>query len=508
VQWPVLVVSVISAVFLYCLDTNLTSILIPVLLAEFGQASKLPWIFVGFSLGAIALVLPVGKLYTILPAKHLYLLFLTLFALGSGLCGTAQSMNMLIIGRVIAGAGGIGLYTGVIVILSSVTTVQERPAYVGLVGICWSLGRILGALFGGLLGSRSWRWGFFLNILVAGLFTPVYLTMIPTLDPLSLSPSKFKSKSTPTPTPTPLLPRLLTLDILGTLLSIISITGLITGISFGGLSYAWSSPPILTFFSLSILSLTLFFLQQKTCFLTSPTTRLFPVEIIGIPEVCLVFTISACCSTGGFLGLEYMSLYFQLVRGESTLGAAVRLLPMIGCMAVFMPLVGWVMPRVGGVLYWPVVGGVIATVGGVGLARLQTDTTPLWVYTPQILIGIGFALYLQMAYTAMPSYVPAGQKGNAMTLVIISQMGSIAFALSTAGSIFTNLSLSNLQALFPAQSRCVLQEAISGTSGNGEFVKSLSEGDRERVVGVLMRGLRGIFTIVYISFALSLVAAI
>ncbi|MAD84885.1 MAG: hypothetical protein CL912_18150 [Deltaproteobacteria bacterium] len=81
----------------------------------------------------MALVLPVGKLYTILPAKHLYLLFLSLFALGSGLCGAAQSMNMLIIGRVIAGAGGIGLYTGVIVILSSVTTAQERPTYVGLV---------------------------------------------------------------------------------------------------------------------------------------------------------------------------------------------------------------------------------------------------------------------------------------------------------------------------------------------------------------------------------------
>lgn len=79
--------------------------------------------------------------------------------------------------------------------------------------------------------------------------------------------------------------------------------------------------------------------------------------------------ISALCSTGGFLGLEYMSLYFQLVRGESTLGAAVRLLPMIGCMAVFMPVVGWVVPRVGGGVWWAVGGGVVATGGGVGLGE-------------------------------------------------------------------------------------------------------------------------------------------
>jgi MFS family permease len=42
-------------------------------------------------------------------------------------------MDMLIIGRVVAGAGGIGLYTGIIVVLSSITTAEERPAYVGLV---------------------------------------------------------------------------------------------------------------------------------------------------------------------------------------------------------------------------------------------------------------------------------------------------------------------------------------------------------------------------------------
>lgn len=53
------------------------------------------------------------------------------------------------------------------------------------------------------------------------------------------------------------------------------------------------------------------------------------------------------------------------------------------------------------------------------LARLQIDTTPFWIYTPQVLVGVGFALYLQMAYTAMPSYVSAEQKGNAMTMVII-----------------------------------------------------------------------------------------
>ena len=61
------------------------------------------------------------------------------------------------------------------------------------------------------------------------------------------------------------------------------------------------------------------------------------------------------------------------------------------------------------------------------LARLEINTPPLWIYTPQVLVGIGFALYLQMAYTAMPSYVPAAQKGNAMTLVIICNLSPLHF---------------------------------------------------------------------------------
>lgn len=135
---------------------------------------------------------------------------------------------------------------------------------------------------------------------------------------------------------------------------------------------------------------------------------------------------------------------------------------MIGCMAVVMPLTGIVMPKVGHILYWPIVGGLLALAGGTGFgessflllysvpslgysellfpnkifsvififtlcmlmymanpARLEKTTTPLWIYTPQVLVGIGFALYLQMAYTAMPSYAPASQKGNAMAMVII-----------------------------------------------------------------------------------------
>ena len=65
-------------------------------------------------------------------AKSLYLGSVILFMAGSALCGAAPNMNAFIVGRVIAGVGGNGVYLGVMTLLSVKTNDQERPMYLGL----------------------------------------------------------------------------------------------------------------------------------------------------------------------------------------------------------------------------------------------------------------------------------------------------------------------------------------------------------------------------------------
>lgn len=55
------------------------------------------------------------------------------FAVGSVLCGAAQTIDTCIVGRVISGVGGLGMYLGVMNIVSSLTTDKERPGYIGFV---------------------------------------------------------------------------------------------------------------------------------------------------------------------------------------------------------------------------------------------------------------------------------------------------------------------------------------------------------------------------------------
>lgn len=84
-------------------------------------------------IGGVAVTMPFGKLFGLYNVKWLYICSLVLFMGGSALCGAAPTMNAMIVGRVIAGMGGNGMYLGVITLLSVNTTPSERPLYLSLV---------------------------------------------------------------------------------------------------------------------------------------------------------------------------------------------------------------------------------------------------------------------------------------------------------------------------------------------------------------------------------------
>jgi len=83
-------------------------------------------------IGGVAVVLPFGKLYGLFNVKYLYIISVFLFMVGSALCGAAPTMNAFIVGRVLAGMGGNGMYFGVMTILSVNTSNKERPPYLAL----------------------------------------------------------------------------------------------------------------------------------------------------------------------------------------------------------------------------------------------------------------------------------------------------------------------------------------------------------------------------------------
>ena len=111
-RWVLVCVAIFSANVLYGLDTTIAADIQASVSETFGNVTQLGWLGVGFTLGSTVAILPLGKAYGIFDTKWIFISCLTMFAAGSALCGAAPSMNVIIVGRVWAGAGGAGMYLG------------------------------------------------------------------------------------------------------------------------------------------------------------------------------------------------------------------------------------------------------------------------------------------------------------------------------------------------------------------------------------------------------------
>ncbi|KAJ5456704.1 Major facilitator superfamily domaingeneral substrate transporter [Penicillium desertorum] len=237
-KWILVVIAILSSHMLFALDNTIVANIQPAIVAQYNEAGRISWLSVGFTLCSSATVLPWSKVYATYNAKWLYIGCVVLFMAGSALCGGAPNMNAMIIGRAMAGAGGSGMYFGVLTQLSVNTTVSERPFYIGLTAVSWGIGTVTGPAIGGAFAesAATWRWAFYINLVIGAVFAPVYVLLLPSFEPLPNATSKEK---------------VMNIDWVGSVLFIGALTTLIMGIDFGGVEWQWGSGQSIALFVVS-----------------------------------------------------------------------------------------------------------------------------------------------------------------------------------------------------------------------------------------------------------------
>ena len=116
----------LSALELYAVSTALPTI------AHDLRATQFVWVGSAYALSSTAFLPMSGGLAQVFGRRPAILLTIGLFALGSGICGGASSMDMLIAGRAIQGLGGGGIQSLTGIILADLVTLQERGLYASL----------------------------------------------------------------------------------------------------------------------------------------------------------------------------------------------------------------------------------------------------------------------------------------------------------------------------------------------------------------------------------------
>lgn len=493
VRWAVVVAAILSSAFLFALDNTIVADVQPVVVQHFDAVGKLTWLSVAFLIGAAATNLVWGKAYGQFNAKWTYIFCVVLFELGSAICGAAPSIDALIIGRAICGVGGAGMYVGVMTLLAATTTIHERPMYVGGTGLTWGLGTVLGPIIGGAFtdSSAGWRWAFYINLCIGAVCAPVYIFMLPSIDPRPGVSFKARAKE---------------MDYVGTILTVGAFVSGVMALSFGGITYPWNSGRIIGMFVCSgVLFILLGFQQVYTVF-TTTTRRIFPVEFFKSRTILILFCMTAAGGTAIVIPIYMIPLFFQFTRNDTALEAGVRLLPFIMLMIFAIIGNGAILSAYGYYMPWYLAGGLFVTVGGALMYTVDENTSVARVYGYTILIGFGDGLFAQASFSVAQALVSPDMVPSAVGFITCAQVGGCTIALSIANSLFLNKSQTSLEAILPGIPTAEIQQAISGAGS--AFVQGLSAEVRDEVLAAIVKAMSNSYILVMTGGALVVVLSL
>jgi MFS transporter, DHA2 family, multidrug resistance protein len=163
--WLIAVVVALAA-FMEVLDTSIANVALPYMAGNLGASNdQSTWVLTSY-LVSNAIILPIsGWLAGTFGRKRFFMSCLVLFTVSSFLCGIAPSLGMLLLFRVLQGAGGGGLQPMAQAILADTFPPQQRGLAFALYGITAVTAPTIGPTLGGWITfNYSWRWIFFINI--------------------------------------------------------------------------------------------------------------------------------------------------------------------------------------------------------------------------------------------------------------------------------------------------------------------------------------------------------
>ncbi|KAH7312563.1 major facilitator superfamily domain-containing protein [Stachybotrys elegans] len=471
--------------FVSFIDQTSVSTATPALAGELDTGTSTSWIGASFLIASTAFQLVNGRLSDIFGRKNLLIICLALMSVGDLACGFAQSPEQLFAFRSIAGVGGGGINSLVMIIVSDITTLQNRGHYQGMLGAVIALANGIGPFLGGaIVQSATWRWVFWMIPMISAPTTAVIWLYLPLKHRHGDLVGKVKK-----------------IDFGGTALNMASTLLLLIPLSGGGVTYAWTSPFLISTIAVGAVLMLLFVLYEWKL----AKLPIMPLRLYRAPHCWALYLQSFLTGLAYFGNFFYLPLYFQSVLGYSALVAGALILAVIIPSSFTSILSGQYMARVGSYMHCVLVGFTLWTLGN-GLTLDFDQGTHLGPMIGTLIVeGCGIGFTLQPTLVGM--YANSRSEDRAVTTGLRNYIRTIggAFGLVISGVILSN-TLSTRLAGTGAITQDMITQLTSSTYDLGNM--DISAQDRERILHVYMQGLHYIFAFYTACSGLSVVLTI
>jgi len=379
--------------FLAALDQTIVSTAIRTIGDDLHGLSIQAWVTTAFLITSTIATPLFGKLSDIYGRKPFFMLAISIFILGSALCGLSQSMYMLAAFRAFQGIGAGGIMPLALAIIGDIIPPRERARYQGYFMAIFATSSVLGPVVGGFLSGQSkifgvhgWRWIFYINVPIG------IIALFVVMRVLKLDHNRHAQR----------------IDWWGAAMLIVGLVPLLI-VAEQGRDWGWGSAAAFACYLVGLLGLLGFVWVQKRM----GDAALLPLRLFRGSVFSLGAAQSFIVGIGMFGGLAAIPLYLQVVKGASPTKAGLLILPLVlGIMAASLTA-GQITSRTGRYKIFPVAGSVLLVLGMFLLTSVGADTA-LWVTDVYMLIfGAGLGMNMQTIVLAMQNAVEPRDMGVA-----------------------------------------------------------------------------------------------
>lgn len=346
---------------------------------------ELIWVILAYMIASTVLVLTAGRLSDLFGRKSAFVGAFILFALTSLGSGFADTGTQLILWRILQGIAGAFIFANGPALVTDAFPKEQLGFAMGTNTMVAAIGLVLGPVLGGALVTVGWQWVFWFNVPIAvigAVWSQVALRDLSARDTTR------------------------GLDLTGTTVFVVGLTGLVYGISRGGIT-GWNDPWVIWPLVASAVLLPLFLVIEHR--------GRAPMLDLTIFEDRMFSAATAAAFINGLARYALMFVfvfYFQGAQGDDPITAGIKLTPMALGMLIASPLAGVYADHHGSRVL-AAAGMVVTTIGLAGMTLLEVHSSyaasALWL----ALVGIGSGMFNSPNTAAMMGTVPVERRGIA-----------------------------------------------------------------------------------------------
>lgn len=397
-------VGLMSGMFLSALDQSVVGSAMRTIADDLKGLELQAWVTTAYLITSTIATPIYGKLGDIFGRRRLFIVAITIFLLGSVLCGFALDMYQLAAYRAVQGIGAGGLFSLAITVLADIVPPRERARYQGMFLAVFGTSSVLGPVVGGLFAQadeilwiNGWRWVFLVNIPVGA----VALFMVVTFLHVPHTPKPHR------------------IDWWGAVTIILAVVPLLL-VAENGNDWGWTSAEAITMYVVGGVGIIAFILAERA----AKEEALLPLGLFRSSAFSLSTIVGVIIGFGMFGGMMTLPLLLQLVNGASPTESGFMMLPMVAGMMTATMVSGQVTRKTGKYKIFLSTGTALLLLGYLYMVTYNAHMEYWKVSIGMVLIGLGLGQLMQTLTLVSQQSVPASEVGVATSsATFFRQMG-------------------------------------------------------------------------------------